>query len=219
MNWWRPLRHGAAASLPLMPGNVAWGLVFGAAATAAGLRLPGAVAMSAVAFSGTAQLAAISLLHQPLPALFLTSLLVSARFLPMSVALTGMLLAAPRWQRVLAACSVADASFALAAATRTRSPWFVAGTWLTTYSSWVAGTAAGMLAAPLLPARVLAASGGLVAVIFAVLAVEVCASRRQAAVAAAAAAGVAAATLVVPGYVALPAMAALAAALGLVVQR
>ncbi len=219
MDAWRPLRHGVAVSLPVVPGNVAWGLAFGAAATAAGLRLTGAVAMSAVAFSGTAQLAAISLLHQPLPALFLTSLMVSVRFLPMSVALTGMLRAAPRWQRLLAACCIADATFALAAATDTRSPWFVAGTWLTTYPSWVAGTAAGMLVAPLLPAQLLAASDGMVAVIFAVLAVEVCLSRRQAAVAVMTAAGVGAAMLVMPGYAALPVMATLAAMLGLVVPR
>jgi len=219
MEGWRALRHGVAISLPVAPGNVAWGLAFGAAATAAGLRLSGAVAMSAVAFSGTAQLAAVSLLHQPVPALFLTSLLVSVRFLPMSVALTGMLREAPRWQRLLAACCIADATFALAAATDTRSPWFVVGTWLTSYPSWVAGTAAGMLMAPLLPARLLAASDGMVAVIFAVLAVEVCLSRRQAAVAVATAAGVGAAMLVVPGYVALPVMAMLAAVLGLVVPR
>lgn len=203
-----------------MPGTLAWAVAFGAAAAAAGLRVPAAVAMSVVAWSGTAQLAAVTMLAQPVAVVFLTSLLLSLRFVPMSLALTGLLPGTPRWRRVLAACCMADASFALLAAGRARSAAAVVGTWLAQYPPWVAGTAVGALAAPLLPARLLEASEGLVAVIFSVLAVEAAAAgRRQAAVAVTAGAGVAAAMLVLPGSVALPVAAVLAGALGGVVRR
>lgn len=176
--------------------------------------------MSAVAWSGTAQLAAVTLLSQPVAVLFLSSLLLSLRFVPMSLALAGLLPDAPRWRRVLAACCLADASFGLLAAGRGRSPAAVAGMWLPQYVAWLAGTAAGVLAAPLLPARLLEASDGLVAVIFAVLAVEAARTgRRPAAVAVAATIGAGAALLVLPGSVALPAAAVVASAAGAVVRR
>ena len=203
-----------------MPGTLAWAVAFGAAAAGAGLGAPAAVGMSAVAWSGTAQLAAVTMLAQPLAVVFLTSLLLSLRFVPMSLALAGLLPGTPRWRRVLAACCMADASFALLAAGRARSAAAVAGTWLAQYLPWVAGTAAGALAAPLLPARLLEASEGLVAVIFAVLAVEAAAAGRgNAAVAGTAGAGVAAAMRRLPGSVALPVAAVLAGALGAAVRR
>jgi predicted branched-subunit amino acid permease len=176
--------------------------------------------MSVVAWSGTAQLAAVAMLAQPLAFVFLSSLLLSLRFVPMSLALSGLLPDASRWRRVLAACCLADASFALLAAGRVRSLGAVVGTWLAQYAAWVAGTTVGVLAAPLLPSRLLDASDGLIAVIFAVLAVDAAsAGRREAAVAVGGAAGVVAAMLVVPGSVALPAVAILAAAFGAGVRR
>jgi len=208
------------AALPLVPGTLAWAMAFGAAATAAGLGHGWAVAMSVVAWSGTAQLAAVTMVAQPVLLVFLSSLLLSLRFVPMSLALSGLLPGTPRWRRVLAACFLADASFALLAAGRTRTVAAVFGTWLAQYPAWVVGTAVGALAAPLLPGRVLEASDGLIAVIFAVLAVEAAlAGRREAAVAVVAGAGVAAAMLVVPGAVALPAAAMLAGALGAGIRR
>jgi predicted branched-subunit amino acid permease len=215
----REVTGGFVAVLPLLPGNVAWGVAFGAAAAAVGLRPGSAVSMSAVVWSGTVQLAALGTLGQPLVVLFLSSLLLSLRFVPMSLSLAALLPAASRPRRVLAACGLADASFALMAAGRLRSPAAVLGSWLGMYPAWVAGTATGALAAPLLPARLLAASDGLVAVIFAVLAVEACTSCRQVAIASAAVGGVALAMLAVPGAVALPITAVLASGLGLVARR
>jgi predicted branched-subunit amino acid permease len=213
------LRPGAVAALPLLPGNVAWGIAFGAAAAAAGLRLPGSIAMSGIAFSGTAQLAALALLRQPLPTIFLSSLLVSLRFVPMALSLVRLLPGTPRWRRVVAACCLADASFALVAAERVRSASGVVGMFLPMYVAWVGGTLVGAVAAPLLPPTLLSASDGLIAVIFAVLTVEVCTGRPQAAVAIGAAAAAAAAMLVVPGAVALPVAAIAVAAAAIAVRR
>jgi predicted branched-subunit amino acid permease len=176
--------------------------------------------MSAVAWSGTAQLAALTMLAQPLALVFLSSLLLSLRFVPMSLALSGLLPDESRWRRLLAACCLADASFALLATGRVRSPGSVIGTWLAQYAAWVAGTAAGVLAAPILPSRLLEASDGLIAVIFVVLAVEAAAAgRREAAVAVFASVLVAGSLLVLPGSVALLAGALVAAALGAGVWR
>src|SRR5207247_6548771 len=127
-----------------------------------------------------------------------------------ALALAGLLPATGRWRRVPVACCLADASFAILAAGRVRTPAAVVGTWLAQYPAWVAGTGVGALGAPLLPARLLEASDGLVAVIFVVLAVESCADRRQAAVAGLAAAIAAAGLLALPGPLALPLAAVLA---------
>jgi predicted branched-subunit amino acid permease len=216
----RELRAGFVVALPLVPGTFVWAVAFGAAA--AGVRMPaaGAVAMSVVAWSGTAQLAAVTMLAQPLAVIFLSSLLLSLRFVPMSLALGGLLPGTARWRRVLAACCMADASFALLATGRARTPLAMVGTWLAQWPAWVAGTAAGALAAPLLPARLLQASEGLVAVIFAVLAVDAAArGRREMMVAVAAGAGVAAAMLLLPGSVALPVAAVAASVVGGTLRR
>lgn len=170
--------------------------------------------MSMSAWSGTAQLAAIGLLGQPLTAVFASSLLVSLRFVPMSLAVAGMLPDSPRWHRVLAACGLADASFALMVASGERSLAYLLGTWLAQYGPWVLGTAAGALAAPLLPDGVLAASDVLVAVIFVVLAVSVCTGRPDTAVAVLGALLAVVAGLVLPSGIALPIAAVVAAGLG-----
>ena len=204
--------RGLAAALPLVPSTVAWAMAFGAAAVAAGPPTAAAVAMSANVWSGTAQLGALPLLGQPLAAVFLTALLLSLRFVPMGLALGGLLPRHARWQRALAALGLADASFALLAGGSERSLAWIAGTWVAQYGVWVLGTTAGALAAPLLPRDLRGASDTLVAVIFAVLAVSVCARRRETAAAIVAAVAVVLAALVLPSGLAL-ALAAIGAAL------
>jgi predicted branched-subunit amino acid permease len=210
--------RGLRASLPLVLGNTAWGAAFGAAAVSV-LPVGGATTMSAISFSGVAQAAALGMLTQPLAGVFLTSLLLSLRFIPMSIALLALLPGLTRWRRALVASCLADFSFALLAAGRVRSAAGLVGVWLGVYSAFVIGTAAGELAAPLLPASLRAASDGWIAVIFAVLLVEACTGRRQVGVAVCSAAGVGAAMLAVPGSLALPAAAILASAVGVVVRR
>jgi len=169
------------ATLPVLPPTLLWGAAFGAGASSRGMAPAGSIVMSAVAWSGTAQMAALSLLGQPLPVIFGTSLLLSLRFVPMSLSL-GLLLREPRrWRRAVAGCLMADASFALLARSGGAVPGYLVGTWLTQWTTWLLGTALGTLLTPLIPSSTLAsASDALVAAIFAVLAVEACADRRQA---------------------------------------
>ena len=52
----RRFREGAIATFPLMPGLFAFGLAFGTVAARQGFSLLDAVAMSAIVFSGVAQI-------------------------------------------------------------------------------------------------------------------------------------------------------------------
>jgi len=168
-------------SLPLLPPTLLWGVAFGAAAASKGLEPAGSLAMSGVAWSGTAQMAVLTLLRAPLPVIFTTSLLLSLRFVPMSLALGPLLEESSRWRRALSGCLLGDASFALLARLGRARPAYLLGTWVTQWAVWLGGTALGTLATPVLPAGDLAtASDALVAAIFSVLAVEACADRRQA---------------------------------------
>src|SRR5919197_3750916 len=166
-------------SLSLVPSNLLWGVAFGAAASAAGIPLHWAAAMSAVVWSGTAQMTAVGMLGQPVAAIFLASLIVSLRFVPMSLSLAAKLPDLPRWQRGLLGCLLADASFALVARIRERPIAYLVGTWLLLYSSWLVGTVLGALSAPLLPRATLSLSDAVVAAIIAALAVESCTGRRM----------------------------------------
>jgi predicted branched-subunit amino acid permease len=117
-----PLRRGAVDSVPFVAGTLAWAAAVGAAAVLAGFGQVAAVALSAVAFSGTAQLAVVKILALPLISIFATSLLLSLRFVPMTLTLNHQL-ALPRWRRVLVSATIVDASFFLAARRRRTAAW------------------------------------------------------------------------------------------------
>ena len=180
-----------------------WGIAFGAAASTVGFDAVYATFMSAAVWSGTAQMPALGILSQPLFTLFGTSLVVSLRFVPMSLSFGAVLHDRSRLQRALAASMLADASFALVAQVRTNRTAFLAGTWLIFYSSWVFGTLAGALVGPLVPGRFLSLSDALIAAIFAFLTLEMCSNRRLALAAIAAALVAVALGFVVPTGVAI----------------
>ena len=172
--------RGMLASLPLLPPTLLWGAAFGAAASAKGVVPQASVAFSAATWSGTAQMGVLTLLSRPLPVIFATSLLLSLRFVPMSLALGSLLDVSSRWRHALAACLIGDASFALVARLGRASFGYLAGTWVTQWTIWILGTAFGTLVTPLVPSRTLStASDALVAAIFGYLVVEVCPDRKR----------------------------------------
>lgn len=174
------MRRGLVDALPLFPPNLAWGIAFGAAAGAAGLAPGWSTVMSAAAWSGTAQMGALAMWGQPLAAVFMTSLVVSARFLPMTIAVGTSLGGTPWWRRGLLACLLADANFALLTRVETGRAGYLAGTWVVMYAAWVLGTALGALAGPLLPAEALSLSGAVIAFVIALLAIQAWSSLRLA---------------------------------------
>ncbi|HMO71432.1 MAG TPA: AzlC family ABC transporter permease [Paracoccaceae bacterium] len=144
--------RGAAAGFadmaPVALFILPFGLGFGAAAVERGLTAAQAVAMSALAFSGTAQFAVLDLWTVPggWLTLALVTLALSARLTVMGAVLGPVVNAAPRGQRLAALALLSDANFARhEAALRAGEgslPAF-AGAGLALWSAWVAGTAAG----------------------------------------------------------------------------
>ena len=98
-------REGFAEMLPACVGLTPFGLVTGVGAAAAGAGFAGAMGMSAIIFSGAAQILASQLLAQgaPVAVVILTCFVAGLRFLMYSAAMAPYLKPLPpRWQNTLA---------------------------------------------------------------------------------------------------------------------
>lgn len=98
-------REGVAEMLPACVGLTPFGLVTGVGAAAAGADFAGAMGMSAIIFSGAAQILASQLLAQgaPVAVVILTCFVAGLRFLMYSAAMAPYLKPLPpRWQNTLA---------------------------------------------------------------------------------------------------------------------
>ena len=101
----RDFRAGFAAMLPANVGLTPFGLVCGVGAAAAGANLAGALGMSAIVFSGAAQVLAIQLFATgaPVAVIILTCFVAGLRLLMYSAAMAPYVRPLPpRWQRALA---------------------------------------------------------------------------------------------------------------------
>ena len=153
------LREGAAASLPLLVGMVPWGIVAGVAMVAAGLTQAQAVAMSAIVFAGSAQIAVLPLLlaKAPLWVMIATTLVVNLRYVIYSAVLAPHFAHLSRPWRVLLSYITVDGVFALFAA-RYRpgeadpgKHWFFLGGSIVMWCGWQVSTAIGVFAGALIP--------------------------------------------------------------------
>ncbi|HET8876608.1 MAG TPA: AzlC family ABC transporter permease, partial [Casimicrobiaceae bacterium] len=109
-------RAGFVDMLPATLALVPFGLVCGVGAAAAGASLAGAVGLSAIVFSGAAQILAVQLLAAgaPLAVIVLTCFVAGLRFLIYSAAMAPYLRPLPpRWQKGLAFL-LTDQAFAVA---------------------------------------------------------------------------------------------------------
>jgi len=98
-------REGFAEMLPACVGLTPFGLVTGVGAAAVGAGFAGAMGMSAIIFSGAAQILASQLLAQgaPVAVVILTCFVAGLRFLMYSAAMAPYLKPLPpRWQNTLA---------------------------------------------------------------------------------------------------------------------
>ena len=86
------IRHGLRAALPLALAPLLFGAAFGVLALDAGLGAPGAVAMSATTFAGSAQFAAATILDDGggVVAAIVAALLLNARYVPLSLAVASI---------------------------------------------------------------------------------------------------------------------------------
>ena len=148
--------EGILRMLPLTIGNIAFGLVFGVLAGNAGLGPIETVAMSALVYSGSAQVAALDLWREspPVVAIWVTTALVSVRYLVLGASLRPWL-ERVRARRVYGSLFLlADQSWALALVefrAGRRDAGFLLGSGIALFVTWVAGTAIGRMAGRLVP--------------------------------------------------------------------
>lgn len=96
---WHGIANGARASVPVAIGIVAWGVSLGVVAREAGFGEPGAVLMSLLVYSGSAQMIAVDM-HRDgagLAAILVSTVLVSLRYVLMGMTMSGWFRSTPRW--------------------------------------------------------------------------------------------------------------------------
>ncbi|WP_291381472.1 AzlC family ABC transporter permease [Demequina sp.] len=156
---WADAWSGLKAIAPLMPGSVAFGLAFGALVSATGISPWTGLYASATVVGGASQISAIESVRAGAPAVIAiaTALIINARFALYSAALGPVFAAFPRrWKLGLAHLMTDQAAVvALQRADEYPDPvrrrWFVLGAALPFVAVWIAGTAAGVAAGPILP--------------------------------------------------------------------
>jgi predicted branched-subunit amino acid permease len=143
-------RRGVVLAAPFGASSVVYGLAFGALAIEAGLSAGEAILMSALVFSGTAQIAALQLWHT-LPAvlpIFATVLVMNARITLMSAALRPWLGPLPTAKSAASLAFLVDGAFVLATRQRAEGDEDAAvllGAAVLSYAGWVVSTAFGTL--------------------------------------------------------------------------
>lgn len=149
----RGVRRGAVASVPLGIASAVLGAGFGVAARQISLPAWATLLMSGSVFAGAAQFAVLPLWAAPLPLapIWFSTLAVNARFSLLSASLTPWLKrygGATPW---VAVALLGEGSWAIATtahANGERDLGVFVGSGLVVWTVWMAGTAAGFLAAP-----------------------------------------------------------------------
>lgn len=118
--FWRGARDALPFALVIIP----FGLLFGVAATEAGLDIVEVMGFSLLVIAGASQFTALQLMadHAPTMIVILTSLAVNLRMAMYSAALAPHLSPAAPWQKVIIAYLTIDQSFALAQREFDRAP-------------------------------------------------------------------------------------------------
>jgi 4-azaleucine resistance transporter AzlC len=146
------LRAGVLAAAPLAVAFAGFGVAFGSLARATGIGPAAAVVLSATAFAGSAQFAAVSVLGAggSVAAAVAAAVLLNARYGPIGLSVAPVL-GGPWWRRLLVGQLVVDESWAIANrgnGSFDRNRLLGAGAVL--YLAWVTATAVGALGASLL---------------------------------------------------------------------
>jgi 4-azaleucine resistance transporter AzlC len=139
---------GVKLMAPLAVADLVDGVTFGALAVAAGLGHLAPIVLSASAFSGSAQYAALGVLrsHGALAAALLSAAALNVRYLAMGAAVTSVTTGS-RWRRAARCLMLTDASWAMTSAATAESGdgGAMIGAGATSFVAWVSGTAIGVL--------------------------------------------------------------------------
>ncbi len=138
---------GLTATAPVVPGAVAFGLVYGVLARQTGLSLGATTLMSVLVFAGAAQFTAVSMWGQAGGGLIvLTTLIINLRHLLMGASVAPHLRGHPGLWKALLAFGMTDESYALAISRYLRgegSREFFLGANLGLYGGWILSTLIG----------------------------------------------------------------------------
>jgi 4-azaleucine resistance transporter AzlC len=151
----KELKRGILATTPLMPGMVAFGLLYGMMARQVGFRPWEAWAMSLIVHAGSAQFTALGMWETAggIP-IILTTLIVNLRHLLMGASVAPYLRGlSPLWKAVLALW-MSDESYALAIAEYERgrgSHWYFLGANVGIYLAWPTSGLVGALLGTAIP--------------------------------------------------------------------
>jgi 4-azaleucine resistance transporter AzlC len=151
----KDLKRGMLITLPLAPGVIAFGLLYGVMARQAGFSPWEAWGMSLLVHAGSAQFIALEMwgvAHAG--AIILTTLVVNLRHLLMGASIAPHLRSLPPWWRALLALWMSDESFALAIAEYERgsgSAWYFLGANAGIYLVWTTSGLLGALLGGALP--------------------------------------------------------------------
>jgi predicted branched-subunit amino acid permease len=152
-------REGLRDMMPAVPGVFAWGLVTGVAMVQSGLTLWQALGLSAFAYAGSAQLAALPLLvgGSPVWVVFLTALMVNLRFVIYAAALRKPLGHLPWHRRLWLGYVTGDITFVVFMRRQQQAPdWpvrdsYFLGLALANWAAWHVASIAGILFAARIP--------------------------------------------------------------------
>jgi 4-azaleucine resistance transporter AzlC len=164
-------RDGVRAALPLAIAPLLFGASFGLLAIDAGLGAPGAIAMSATTFAGSAQLAAASILESGggAASAIVAALLLNARYVPLSLAVASIFPGSRR-RRAAESQMIVEESWALAGRRGRFEYGVLIGAGLLLYVVWVGGTALGTIIGDLLDPEAIGLDAAFPALFLALLA-------------------------------------------------
>lgn len=155
----RSFREGVRVASPSLIGIAAWGLVVGIAMIKTHFTLAQALGMTLIVFGGSAQLAALPLIvvHAPLWVIFLTGLMVNLRFVIFSVIIAPHFRDLSKPQKLFWGYMTGDVSmvyFMRRFPSEEPEPGkfeYMKGLFVANWSSWQAGSIAGILLGNLIP--------------------------------------------------------------------
>jgi len=206
---WSGIWRGFLAGQPLGIGTFVYGLAFGLVARQASISVAEALLMSAVVYSGSAQLAAVSVISQSTPwtsanlwLIAVTIMIVNARYVLYGAATRPWLASVSPLKSYGSLFILGDGNWILsmkAHADGERDAGFFLGSGLAMYTPWLAGTLVGASIGSLVPNPKALGLDFLLVAFSAAAAVALAKSRNDIWTVAAAAAGALAVQQIVPG--------------------
>ncbi len=149
---------GVQRPLPLLLGDLPFGMIYSALAVGAGLSPSAAQAMSAILFAGSAQFVTVGLVAENAPALviILSVVVVNLRHMLYSASVAPYLKHLSALWKAGLAYLLTDEAYALtitrlAGAPNPHRHWFMLGASLTLWTSWQISTALGILLGTVIP--------------------------------------------------------------------